>query len=312
MTTIREKNFVSAVVYVHNSEREVHSFLKELYRIFNDHFEKYEIICVNDASTDDSRKIIKDLAKDIEGSVVSIVDMSIFQGLEASMDAGIDLAIGDFIFEFDSVNMEYDPSLIMDVYYKIMEGNDIASAVPQKIVGRSSAFFYKIFNQYSTAKVKIRQETFRVVSRRTINRVKSLNKTLVYRKAVYANCGLKWDYVEYSNSKKKRNFDIKTKMNRFELAMESLILFTNVIQKFSLAVSMCFLALTVIIGGYTWASYLSIHKPVEGWTPIMLFLSLGFFGIFLVLTVTIQYLSVILKLIYKKKVYLVSSIEKVT
>ena len=72
------------------------------------------------------------------------------------------------------------------------------------------------------------------------------------------------------------------------------------------------MALTVIIGGYTWASYLSIHKPVEGWTPIMLFLSLGFFGIFLVLTVTIQYLSVILKLIYKKKVYLVSSIEKVT
>ncbi|MFR1038034.1 MAG: hypothetical protein ACLSE4_04095 [Clostridium sp.] len=62
-----------------------------------------------------------------------------------------------------------------------------------------------------------------------------------------------------------------------ELATDSLILFTNTIQKLSLYISMCFLGLTVAIGVYAWVSYFSAHKPVEGWTPLMLFLSLGFF-----------------------------------
>ena len=40
----------------------------------------------------------------------------------------------------------------------------------------------------------------------------------------------------------------------------------------------------------------------------MLFLSMGFFGVFL--TVAIRYLSLILRLVYKKKAYLVGSIER--
>ncbi len=42
----------------------------------------------------------------------------------------------------------------------------------------------------------------------------------------------------------------------------------------------------------------------------MLFLSMGFFGVFLILTVAIRYLSLILRLVYKKKAYLVGSIER--
>lgn len=97
-----------------------------------------------------------------------------------------------------------------------------------------------------------------------------------------------------------------------ELATDSLILFTNTIQKLSLYISMCFLGLTVAIGVYAWVSYFSAHKPVEGWTPLMLFLSLGFFGVFLILTVTLQYLAVILRLVFKKRQYLIESIEKIT
>lgn len=177
----------------------------------------------------------------------------------------------------------------------------------------SSKLFYKVFNSYSLFKGNIIQhESFRILSRRAINRVKSQNKTLAYRKAVYASCGLKSNVIFYKNTIKPRKYDKEEKDSRIEIAVDSLILFTNSIQKLSLYISMVFLFLTVAIGIYTTVSYFGSHKPVEGWTPLMLFLALGFFGIFLMLTVTLQYLAVMLKIIFKKRQYLIESIDKIT
>lgn len=53
-TTIseKEKNFISAVIYVHNNENEIADFLRLLTDWLNRRFDGYEVICVNDASTD--------------------------------------------------------------------------------------------------------------------------------------------------------------------------------------------------------------------------------------------------------------------
>jgi len=312
MINNKEKNFISAVLYVHNNEEELRSFLPQVFALLESAYDKFEIICVNDASVDDSKKVIDTFSKQVNSAMISVINMSTYQGIELSMNAGVDLTIGDFVYEFDSIFLDYDINLILDIYRKALEGYDIVSAVPEKTLGWSSKLFYKIFNKFSLSKTIIRQESFRVLSRRAINRVKSLNRTLVYRKAVYANCGLKETAVVYENKLRKRKLDNEEKVNRMEIATDSLILFTNAIQKFSLYVSMIFLGITVVIGIYTWVSYFSTHKPVEGWTPLMLFLSLGFFGMFLILTVTLQYLSVILRLIFKKREYLIESVEKIT
>lgn len=312
MITSKEKNFISEVLYVHNVEEEIKKFLPAVYELLEREFDKFEIICVNDASTDNSKNEIEKIAKRINTAVISIVNMSTFQGIELSMNAGVDLAIGDFVYEFDSLVLDYDINLVSEIYHKALEGYDIVAAAPETTSNSSSRLFYKVFNEYSFSKTTIQQEAFRVLSRRAINRVKSLNKTLVYRKAVYAACGLKSTAVVYKNANKRRKLTREEKSNRMELATDSLILFTNTIQKLSLYISMCFLGLTVAIGVYAWVSYFSAHKPVEGWTPLMLFLSLGFFGVFLILPVTLQYLAVILRLVFKKRQYLIESIEKIT
>lgn len=126
----KEKNFISAVVYVYNQEKDIYKFLKELNDTLHQNFEKYEIICVNDASVDNSVKEIKRFASEIKGSVVSVLNMSFFQGLESSMYAGVDLAIGDFVYEFDSVSFSYPMQLVIDVYKRSLQGYDIVSAAP--------------------------------------------------------------------------------------------------------------------------------------------------------------------------------------
>lgn len=52
----KEKNFISAVVYVYNQETQIYRFLELVNETLRNSFEKYEIICVNDASTDGSIK----------------------------------------------------------------------------------------------------------------------------------------------------------------------------------------------------------------------------------------------------------------
>lgn len=67
----------------------------------------------------------------------------------------------------------------------------------------------------------------------------------------------------------------------------------------------------LVAGIYTCITYFGQQRPVEGWAPLMGMLSVGFFGIFLVLTLVIKYLDVILKLIFQRQKYMVSSIEKI-
>lgn len=310
MITNREKTFVSVVLYVHNNAEQVRKFLPFLHVVLAENFEKFEIICVNDASIDGSREEIKRFSKTGSRAMISVVNMSSFHGRELAMEAGVDLAIGDFVYEFDYLDGDYDLSLILDVYRKALEGYDIVSAVPRTQTGKVSRLFYGVFNRYSHSKNRIRQESFRILSRRAINRVKSINSTLVYRKAVYASCGLSMETIPYQNKKRTRKNTREETANQSETAIETLILFTNVIQRLALYVSLAFLFMTIVIGLYTWVIYFGVKKPVEGWTPLMLFLSMGFFGVFFILTIILQYLSVILKMIFKKKQYLIESIEK--
>ena len=57
----REKNFISAVVYVHNAEERIIPFLQMLIAELETNFEHSEIICVNDFSEDDSVQKIKEI-----------------------------------------------------------------------------------------------------------------------------------------------------------------------------------------------------------------------------------------------------------
>lgn len=306
----KEKNFVSAVIYVHNNEDSIREFLIALGKTLKDNFEKYEIICANDFSTDDSINEIKKAADEIDGSL-SFVNMSYYQGIELSMNAGVDLAIGDFVFEFDNAFMDYSVDEIMNVYNHSLEGYDIVSAAPKNYKSISSKLFYGIFNKYSNTTYKLRTESFRVLSRRAINRVHAMSRTTPYRKAIYANCGLKMDIIIYDNSildKKRKSQELID--NRKDLAINSLVLFTDIAYKFAIVLASIMMLVTAGTGIYTVVVFLGNVKPVEGWTTTMLFLSFAFFGVFAIAAVIIKYLTIILNLSFNKLRYTIESVEK--
>ena len=308
----KEKNFVSAVVYVHNAEQRIENFLKDLINVMETNFEHSEIICVNDCSEDDSISKIKDVSSIATTTSVSVINMSYFHGLELAMNAGGDMSIGDFVFEFDSTVMDYDIDMIMKVYNRSLQGYDIVSASSNKSQKMSSAIFYKVFDMFTDLSYKMRTESFRILSRRVINRISSMNKTIPYRKAIYANCGLKTDNLVYEINKNVRNKeDKREKKYRTRLATDSLILFTEVGYKFAKAMTGLMMLMSLFMIAYSLVVYVTAH-PVEGWTTTIMFLSVAFFGIFGILTVIIKYLQILVDLVFKRKQYSFESIEKIT
>jgi len=307
----KEKIFISAVVYVHNDEPRMNGFLGMLAQVLEEHFEHSEIICVNDFSTDGSLAAVKEFCKAPSPVSISVVNMSYFHGIELSMNAGVDLSIGDFVFEFDSVAVDYESSDIMNLFYKTQEGYDIVSLSPDKGKSIFSRIFYKMFNSFSNYPQNISTETVRILSRRTINRVSSTSKTVPYRKALYASSGLKAARICYKRGAGNRNVDREEKRYRRELAVNSLILFTNVGYSFSIYMAILMMCIAVFMLGYSVLVYLT-QTPVEGWTTTILFLSFAFFGLFGVLTVIIKYLQIIVDLVFRRKTYSFESIDKLT
>lgn len=311
MIVNKEKNFISIVVYARNNEHQIDNFLKNIVSVLENKFEKYEIIFVNDSSRDKTVDKIQENKDIIKNGVLQIINMSFYQGIEASMKAGVDLAIGDFVYEFDNIKINFDMNLIMKIYYHSLKGYDIVSAVPSSRNKFTSKIFYYLFNKYSNSNYDLQTEIFRILSRRAINRINDISQTIPYRKAIYANSGLKMDYIEYKCENNVSSYEQENDGLKRDIAINSLILFTNIGYRLSQIFSLIMMIFTVIIGIYTVETYLTYDKIVEGWTTLMGVICICFLGVFLVLAFVIRYLNILLNLIFKKQQYLISSIEKI-
>ena len=302
MTTNKEKNFISAVVYLHNDGVRAVKFFKMLTEQLDAHFEQYELIAVDDACTDDTVSLLRDWAKELT-KPLTFLHMSLFQRLEPCMNAGLDASIGDYVYEFDTTDVPYPADMIFAAYQTALTGSDIVSVCPNRTNG-SSRLFYGVFNANSHSAYRLRTDAFRLVSRRAINRVHASSEHLPYRKAAYAASGLKMTDLTFEGR------IIDKGAGRFSLAADSLTLYTDAGFKFSAGITLIMMVLALAELVYTLVIFATGH-PVEGWTTMMFVLTLGFAGVFAVLAIIVKYLSLLVDLIFKKQKYLIESVEKI-
>ena len=108
----KEKKFISLVVYLHDVASYVKYFLDTVLPVCEENFEQYELVCVDDACTDGTVEVLREYVESRQlKMMVNVVHMSFFQGLESAMNAGRDIAIGDFVFEFDDIFVDYESTV---------------------------------------------------------------------------------------------------------------------------------------------------------------------------------------------------------
>ena len=304
---VKHKEFVSFVIYTYNMEETITDFLKQINSMGDASFENYEIICVDDGSNDSTIDVIKKSIK--PNKSVSIIDMGYHQGKEIAMNAGLDSAIGDFVYEFDSIDAGYTMDTVLDIYERCQMGSDIVCACPDTRSTMGSKLFYYIFNTGLKSSYRLQTDSFRILSRRAINRVKSMSVYFPYRKAAYASCGLQMENFVYHTDKKMSR--ISDNVGRFNLALEAFLLYSNMAYRLSVVVCMLMLLLTIGISIY--AVIIRIQGvPVAGWTSLVLVICSCSFGLFLLLTILIKYTELILKTVFIHRNYTIKSLERIS
>ena len=163
---LKDNNFISAVVYLHNDGARAVEFCRTVAAELDANFKQYELVVVDDACTDDTVKQLRTWGRE-QDAPLTILHMSIYHGLEDAMNAGLDAAIGDYVYEFDSTELCYAPTLIMQAYRAALDGSDIVSVCPRTVRGGSS-LFYKVFNAHSQSAYRLRTDAFRVEEGQTL------------------------------------------------------------------------------------------------------------------------------------------------
>ena len=304
--------FVSVVVYIHNNTQNLEKFITTVMSKC-EMFKQCEIIFVDDYSSDNSIDVIKDYyKKNPVDYIVSIIRLGRYHGLEIAMNAGRDMAVGDFVYEFDDMFVDFDDKVIMDAYDKCIEGNDIVTVSTNVPLKTSSKIYYKVFNNATKLETGIGQESFRLLSRRGINRIIAMGIDIPYRKVIYLNSGLSTANVEYNSTVGRRPPRITEKTERLDLAIDSFIYFTKMIQRVSMVISGIFILFSIITVIYTLISRFMGNHVGMGWASTLIFLAVGFAGLFGLMAFVIRYLSVIVDMIFKHQKYLVADIEKIS
>jgi len=115
---------ISVVIPVYNEEENIEKLYEELKEVLENLKLDYEIIFVNDGSTDRTSQILDELAK--KDPKVKVIHFRKNYGQTAAMYAGFQYAEGDVVITMDG-DLQNDPRDIPKLLEKIEEGYDIVS-----------------------------------------------------------------------------------------------------------------------------------------------------------------------------------------
>ncbi|GAF08389.1 glycosyltransferase [Paenibacillus pini] len=181
---MKEQVFISAAVYAYNCESNIIPFIENLDATLSGIYQDYEIIIVNDFSKDQTLANARMAAAKVSGDC-SIINLSRKHGIEHAMMAGLNKSMGDFVYEIESVIVDYPLDILSTLYRTATIGNyDIVAASSDR-TSLYSKVFYKILNKISYLEMSLSTESARIVSRRALNAMLNLKEKVRYRKALY-------------------------------------------------------------------------------------------------------------------------------
>lgn len=275
---------ISVIVPAFNEENNVEPLYERLKATLIKITEDYEVIFVDDGSTDLTAEKILDLRKN--DSRIKLVSFSRNFGHEMANTAGFRKASGNAVVIIDA-DLQDPPELIIQMYEKLTEGYDVIYA-QRRTRNKESFFkkltsklFYRILKHMSDISIPLDTGDYRMLSRRAVDSLNALNEKNRFFRGLTHWIGFKVTSVYFDRDERHSG---ETKYSYLKL----MSLATDAIMSFSYKPLKIFSTIGIFTSlmGFVMMIYWILKKiiygnPTDGWTSIVTIL-LFFFGLIIV------------------------------
>ena len=222
---------LSLVVPVYKEESSILPFLTRVEKVFESLNISYEIIFALDPSPDNTELVI--MSELSRNPNIKLLVFSRRFGQPAATMAGILACTGETCVVID-VDLQDQPELIEQMYSKLKEGYEVVYAQRRSRKGETmikrviSHVGYSVINKLSDVQIPRNTGDFRIMTRRVIEELRSLNESHGFLRGLVAYVGFKQTFIEYDRDERfagKGNYNRLT--GSFKIGLNGLISFSS-------------------------------------------------------------------------------------
>lgn len=200
-----QKKLLSIIVPCYNEKKSLEPFYTQLIFALKKIEMDYEIIFVNDGSTDNTLEQMLSLKQ--SNNNIKILVLSRNFGKEAALSAGLDYAKGDAVVPID-VDLQDPPCLIIDFIrywqqgFKVVLGKRVDRESDSCAKRVSAELFYKLHNKISKIKIPENVGDFRLMDKEVVQSIRKLPENQRFMKGIFAWVGYDTKIVEYKREER--------------------------------------------------------------------------------------------------------------
>jgi len=191
---------ISIVVPVFNEQENVNVFYQEVCKYMNPLGYSYELIFVDDGSSDDTAGVLKRLTQ-WDAKVKALLLARNF-GHQVALTCGLDYAEGDAVITMDG-DLQHPPELLPLLLRKWEEGFEVVQTVRVDTDGVSwlkkftSTMFYRIINTMSAVHIVEGGSDFRLLDRKVVQTFHRFKEKARFIRGIVGDMGYRQAQVEF-------------------------------------------------------------------------------------------------------------------
>lgn len=272
------KKLVSIVIPAYNEAENVFHISNKIQEVFLHLSYNYEIILVNDGSSDTTQNIINELVENNKN--IYFIEFSRNFGHQLAVKAGMDNAFGDCVVSLDC-DMQHPPEMIPDMIKKWEEGYEVVYTIREedkdlpKRKRSTSNFFYKALNSLSDIDLEAGAADFRLLDQKVVSTFRNFDENEPFLRGLVKWLGFKQFSINYVPAKRLAGESKYTIKKMMRLALHGITSFSIKPLYTAIYLGFTFSILSILYIPYVLYAIYSGQK-VAGWASVIM--TIVFFG----------------------------------
>lgn len=258
---------ISVVAPVFNEEETLPEFYRRVQAVMDGLGEPWELVLVDDGSSDDSFRIARELHE--QDPRVRVVRFARNFGHQIAITAGMDYARGDAVVTIDS-DLQDPPEVIPDLIARWREGYHVVYGVRAEREGETwfklftARLFYRLIAALTDVRIPMEAGDFRLLDRKVVEDMRRLREHRRFIRGMTSWVGYRQIGVPYHRHAR---FAGQTKYpfrKMFRLALDAITGFSDVPLRLAWTFGVVLLVLGVVLGLVLLGLRLAGQAPLAG------------------------------------------------